>query len=119
MSPSRVVGRDLTAGLGTDQVAAVVGVDDANAAALVRAGDRVDVLASPARTVPADSAPASSSSSHEPVLLIKNARVLAVLPGGGRLPERSDVVVATTRAAATRLIRASSSQMFTILPCSP
>lgn len=122
LSKARVLGRDLTSGLGAEQVAAVVGVDDPVAVALVRPGDRVDVLASAAPPDPGDplaAAAAPAKTARDPVLVIENARVLAVLAAADRLQPRSDVVVATTREAAARLLRASSSQKLTVLPRSP
>lgn len=118
----RVVGRDLTVGLGPDQVAAVVGVADAAAASLIRAGDRVDVLASPAEPEQSSASPASGAppvAGTNPTVLVAGARVLAVLPGSGDPQPVSDVVIATTRAAAARVVRARAGQMLTILPRSP
>lgn len=128
----RVVGRDLTSGLGPDEVAAVVGVSDAASASLIGAGDRVDVLASPATAEPtavqASAPPVSGGTPLAgtppavgpiPTVLVEGARVLAVLPGSGDFQTAPEVVIATSREAAARVVRARGLEMLTILSRSP
>ena len=107
LTDARVVGPGLTAGLGPGEVAVVpVRLADARAAALVRAGDRVDVLGAP---VEADGA----SGSRDAVEVAAGVRVLAVLHGD----EDADgvvIVVAAAPGVARRLAGAASRHRLTV-----
>lgn len=107
LTDARVVGPGLTAGLGPGTLAAVpVRLADSQSAALVRAGDRIDVLGAP---VEADAA----TGSRDAVDVATGVRVLAVL----RSNEDSDgvvIVVAADPAVARRLAGAASRHRLTV-----
>ncbi len=107
LTDARIVGPGLTAGLGPGEGAAVpVRLADAQAAALVRAGDRVDVLGAP---VDADAAPGW----RDAVEVATGVRVLAVLRG----KQDADgvvLVVAAEPAVARRLAGAATRQRLTV-----
>jgi Flp pilus assembly protein CpaB len=97
LTDARVVGPGLTAGLGPGESAAVpVRIADPDAAALVRVGDRVDVLGTP---VAPDGTQATAS---ETVTVASAVRVLAVLRS--RDPADGIVLVLATGEAAARTL---------------
>jgi len=110
ITDARLVGPGLTAGLGPDESAAVpVRLADPQAAALVRPGDRVDVLGTPVEPSPTGVAPPASDAA----LVAGAVRVLAVLrgrdPADGVL-----LVVAAAPAAARRLAGAAARYRLTV-----
>jgi len=95
LTDARVVGPGLAAGLGPGESAAVpVRVADPDSAALVRPGDRVDVLGTP---VAPDGTQATAGGTVEVAAAV---RVLAVL--GSRDPGDGVVLVVAATAAAAR-----------------
>ena len=97
LTDARVVGPGLTAGLGPGESAAVpVRIADPDAAALVRVGDRVDVLGTP---VAPDGTQATAG---ETVTVASAVRVLAVLRS--RDPADGVVLVVATGEAAARTL---------------
>jgi Flp pilus assembly protein CpaB len=108
LTDARVVGPGLTAGLGTGESAVVpVRLADPDAAALVRAGDRVDVLGTP---VAPDGDQATAG---DTVAVASGVRVLAVL--GSRDPADGVVlVVATTPETARSLAGAAVRHRLTV-----
>jgi pilus assembly protein CpaB len=108
LTPVRLVGRDLTSGLPVGTVAVPVTVAGSRVIDFVRAGDRVDVLATP----PPDPATGAVGAARP---LAEAVRVLAVLPGGAAAEDSgagdagATLVVATDRATAARLVSTSSS----------
>jgi pilus assembly protein CpaB len=113
LTDARVVGPGLTVGLGAGESAAVpVRIADPDAAALVRVGDRVDVLGTP---VAPDGTQATAG---ETVTVASAVRVLAVLrsrdPADGVV-----LVVATGEAAARTLAGAAVRHRLTVNVRSP
>jgi pilus assembly protein CpaB len=113
LTDARVVGPGLTAGLGPGESAAVpVRIADPDAVALVRVGDRVDVLGTP---VAPDGTQATAG---ETVTVASTVRVLAVLRS--RDPANGVVlVVATGEAAARTLAGAAARHRLTVNVRSP
>jgi pilus assembly protein CpaB len=107
LTDARVVGPGLAAGLGSDETAVPVRVADPDLAALVRPGDRVDVLGTP---VAPDGTQATAG---QTVAVASAVRVLAVLrsrdPADGVV-----LVVATGQAAARTLAGAGVRQRLTV-----
>jgi pilus assembly protein CpaB len=107
VTDARLVGPGLTTGLGPQESAAVpVRLADAEAAALVRPGDRVDVLGAPVDT---DGTPGA----RDAVEVATGVRVLAVLRGHDAT-DGVVVVVATTAAVARRLAGAATRHRLTV-----
>ncbi|TMR01853.1 Flp pilus assembly protein CpaB [Actinomadura soli] len=100
LTDARVVGAALLRGYGPGTVAAPVRVADADAARLLRPGDRIDVLTTPARPDPLEGphqqGPARIVVSAVPVVAIPP-------PSEGRAEEGALVVLATDRAQAAAL----------------
>jgi pilus assembly protein CpaB len=107
LTDARVVGPGLTAGLAPGETAVPVRVADADAAALVRTGDLVDVLGTP---VAPDG---SQATAGQTVAVASRVRVLAILrsrdPADGAV-----LVVATGEAAARMLAGAAVRQRLTV-----
>jgi Flp pilus assembly protein CpaB len=107
VTDTRLVGPGLTTGLGPQESSATpVRLADAQAAALVRPGDRVDVLATPVET-------AGSAGAADAVEVAAGVRVLAVLRGG----EAADgvvLVVAAAPAVARRLAGVAGRSRLTV-----
>jgi Flp pilus assembly protein CpaB len=102
VTDARVVGPGLAAGLGPGESAAVpVRLADPEAAALVRAGDRVDVLGTP---VAPDGTQVASGDATEVAAAV---RVLAVL-GSRDAADGVVLVVATSQQTARRLAGAAA-----------
>jgi len=106
----RLVGPGLTAGLSrSDSVAVPVRLADGETAAVLRPGDLVDLLATPAdgaEQLPGRGPPeaAAAPAAGEAVAVATGVRVLAVLTGSDGAPEDGVLVlVATSEAAARRL----------------
>ena len=108
VTDARLVGPGLTAGLGPQESSAVpVRVAEAEAAALVRPGDRVDVLGTPV------DAAGVAGGATDAVEVATGVRVLAVLRGD----EAADgvvLVVAAAPAAARRLAGAAARHRLTV-----
>jgi Flp pilus assembly protein CpaB len=108
VTDARVVGPGLTAGLGSGETAAVpVRLADPDAAALVRAGDRVDVLGTP--VAPDGTQPVAG----EPVDVATGVRVLAVL-GSRDAADGVVLVVAASQQTARRLVGAAARHRLTV-----
>ncbi|HET8583909.1 MAG TPA: SAF domain-containing protein [Jatrophihabitans sp.] len=110
ITTSRLVGRDLAAGLGAGQVAVPVPLDDPHAADVVHAGDRVQLLETPR---PADAGVATPAAASRVAVVASGALVLAVLPVSG--DAGTELVVAADRATAVRITRDRPSQMFAVI----
>lgn len=109
VTDARLVGPGLTAGLGPQESAAVpVRLADPQAAALVRPGDRVDVLGTPV-----EAGAAGAGRPTEAVQVVAGVRVLAVL-GGRDATDGVLLVVAAAPAAARRLAGAAARQRLTV-----
>jgi Flp pilus assembly protein CpaB len=94
----RLVGPALVAGLGAGLVATPVRVADAGTAGLVRPGDRVDVLATPA----------SQDLAGQPSRTVAADVVVVAVPGGdGGFVDGALLVLATTPAVAATLAGAT------------
>jgi pilus assembly protein CpaB len=108
LTDARVVGPGLTAGLDSDETAVPVRIADPDAAALVRTGDRVDVLGTP---VAPDGTQATAAG--QTVTVAAAVRVLALLrsrdPADGVV-----LVVATGQDAARTLAGATARQRLTV-----
>jgi Flp pilus assembly protein CpaB len=104
ITDARLVGPGLTAQLSEGQVAAPVRLADLAIASLVRTGDRVDVLATPAESAAAEVVAASA----------------LVLAGARAGPESIDdtsaglLVIAVDAATATRLAAAATTSTLTV-----
>ena len=107
----RIVGPGLTAGLVAGETAVPVRLADAESAALVRAGDRVDVLGT---AVDADGTPATGDA----VEVATAIRVLAVL-GGRDAADGVLLVVAATPQIARRLAGAAARHRLSVSVRSP
>jgi len=106
LTDGRFVGPGLAAGLGPQESSAVpLRLADAEAAALVRAGDRVDVLGAPVE--------AAGTGGREAVEVATGVRVLAVLRGD-EATEGVVLVVAATPAVARRLAGAAARHRLTV-----
>ncbi len=106
----RLVGADLAAGLPAGRLAVPVPIVDANAAALIRPGDRVDLLVGPAAGTSADfgipdPGTVAASAAVSAATIAAGVRVLAVLPGVATVvgPPAVELIVATDRATALRV----------------
>ncbi|HEY6744621.1 MAG TPA: Flp pilus assembly protein CpaB [Mycobacteriales bacterium] len=108
VTDTRVVGPGLTAGLGPGESAAVpVRLADPDSAALVRPGDRVDVLGTP--VTPEGGQPPGGDA----VDVATGVRVLAVL-GGRDAADGVVLVVAATQPTARRLVGAAARHRLTV-----
>ena len=100
LTDTRLVGAGLVALLSADQVAAPVRLADLGVAALVRTGDRVDVLAAAAGGAPAE-------------VVAADALVLAA-SAGVEDPASGLLLVAVDRATAARLAGAAATATLTV-----
>ena len=120
VTSTRLLGRNLVAGLPGDVVAAAVPLADAHAVDLVRAGDRVDLLSAGRSD---DLAPPTGSSIAAPAVatVIEGARVLAVFAAGsgGSDDTNAEVVLAVPRGVAGRIARESPTHVFTAVLAPP
>jgi hypothetical protein len=119
VTSGRLVGSDLTTGLAAGTSAIPVALDDAHAADLVRAGDRVDLLGTPR---PSDAVTARPGGIARVTVVATRVLVLAVLretdteAAGGA---GTAIVVAADRATALQITRYRSTQTFTVVMDSP
>jgi pilus assembly protein CpaB len=114
ITASRLMGADLTAGLGATLVATPVPLADDHATDLVRAGDRVDLLEAER---PPDVVAASSPTPPHVRTVATGSPVLAVLPATDTAgPE---LVVAVDRRTAVRITRDTTTQVFTAVVAPP
>lgn len=112
VTDARVVGPGLAAGLGPGESAAVpVRLADPESAALVRPGDRVDVLGTPV-------APDGTQTGGDAVEIAAGVRVLAVL-GGRDAADGAVLVVATSDLLARHLAGAAVRHRLTVSVRSP
>jgi Flp pilus assembly protein CpaB len=108
VTDARLVGPGLTAGLGPQESSAVpVRVAEAAAAALVRPGDRIDVLGTPVDTA------GVASGATDAVEVATGVRVLAVLRGD-EVADGVVLLVAAAPAAARRLAGAAARHRLTV-----
>jgi Flp pilus assembly protein CpaB len=115
VTTTRVLGADLTAGLGPGAVATTVSLADPGSADLVHAGDRVDLLATPRPDLVVFG---RSGPGPPPVSLVAaRVRVLAVLPASAA--RAAEVVLAVDRATAVQITRDRTTQTFTVVADSP
>jgi Flp pilus assembly protein CpaB len=103
----RLVSRGLIAGLSrTDSVAVPVRLADGETASFLRAGDRVDLLATPAgptdRLAAGSSARAAAGSADDAVAVATGVRVLAVLTRPDAATEDGVLVLVATSVMAAR-----------------
>lgn len=114
LTPTRLFGSGLTAGLPRGAVAAAVPLDDPRSADLVRAGDHLELLATP-RPADIETAPATSAPTVSTVA--SHALVLAVLPHTADAD--ASVVLAVDRATAVQIARDRAGQVFAVLADPP
>jgi Flp pilus assembly protein CpaB len=108
VTDARLVGPGLTAGLGPQESSAVpVRLAEAEAAALVRPGDRVDVLGTPVE------AAGVAGGGTDAIEVATGVRVLAVL-GGDEAADGVVLVIAAAPAAARRLAGAAARHRLTV-----
>jgi Flp pilus assembly protein CpaB len=117
----RLVGRDLTAGLPPDSVAAAVNMPAANAA-IVRPGDRIDLLA--AAATDGGPSPGDVPARRQPLVtepVVRRALVLAVLPAAPDLvgTASTQLILATTRPAAVRIAGLAAVRQFSAVVDGP
>lgn len=103
---ARLLGRDLTTGLGRALVALPVTLADTHAGDLLHPGDRVELYATPR---PTDGFDTKSAMQLVPSVVGSRLLVLAVLPGTDAAG--TELVVAADRATAMRITRAAASQI--------
>ena len=114
ITPLRLIGADLAAGLGGGLVAAAVPVDDPRSIDLVQVGDHVDLLEAPRVPDILDAAP---STAPPVTTAAAGVRVLAVLPS--RDGDEAELIVGIDRAAVLRITRDRSSHVFTAVVVPP
>jgi Flp pilus assembly protein CpaB len=108
----RVLGPALLAAFGRDVVAVPLRFADAGAVTLLRPGDRVDVLASPATALAAPGAPAGSVARvvAADVAVLVVAATDPVAPGAATVGDGALVVVACSPAVARALAAAGATE---------
>jgi Flp pilus assembly protein CpaB len=114
ITSSRLLGSDLTTGLAPGEVAAAVSLGDSHATDLVRAGDRIDLLAADR---PADPLAAAPPAQPDVDVIAAGCRVLAVLPATAEAD--AELVVAVDQRTAVRITRDSATQVFTAVAAPP
>jgi Flp pilus assembly protein CpaB len=114
VTPTRLIGADLAAGLSPGSVAAAVTLGDPHAADLVRAGDRIDLLAT---GKPLDTLAGPAPARSRVRVLAADRLVLAVLPA--TTAADAELVLAVDRASALRITRDSATQLFTAVVVPP
>lgn len=110
---TRLVNAHLTDGLDPRLVAAPAKLDDPHALDLVRAGDRVDLLA----TARAPDLPDAIEPTPQTSTLAANALVLAALPATDDVG--AELILAVERATALRITRDSAGYVFTAVVVPP
>lgn len=116
----RLLGHDLAAGLERGTVAVPISLPSAGAA-IVRAGDYIDVLAT--EVVGDGLGPAASTGSGVPApdgpeIVVRHALVLAALPGSGDAATgapTTETVLALNRRAAMRIAALNGTRVFTAM----
>ncbi len=111
ITTGRLVGADLAAGLPAGQLAVPVSLADPNAAALIRAGDRVDLV------VTTDGEAERAGGPADPAVAVAVAvRVLAVLPPSkdAETTAGTTLIVATDRATALRIATLAARPMLAV-----
>ncbi len=116
ITPSRLLGADLTEGLAAGVVATTVSLADPGAADLVHAGDLVDLLATPRPDLGVPDATGPGPPTGVSVVA-RRTRVLAVLPASA--DREAEAVLAVDRATAVRIARDRTTQMFTVVAGPP
>ncbi|MDQ2749996.1 MAG: Flp pilus assembly protein CpaB [Actinomycetota bacterium] len=119
VTSTRLVGADLSAGLPAGEVATAVSINPA-LATLVHPGDHIDVLAAPVDGG-ANAGSAGSAGRTDAVLVAEAAAVLAVLPvsDGDGVPGGAQVLVATDRGTAVRLVALQTSRVLAVVLSPP
>ncbi|MDT7573146.1 MAG: pilus assembly protein CpaB [Actinomycetota bacterium] len=112
VTPPRLLGPGLTAGLPPGVVAASVPLDDPHTSDLIQAGDHVELLETPR---PADFAPAAATHPPRVATVASHALVLAVLPH----VNDAEVVLAVDRATAVQIARDRAGQVFAVVADPP
>ena len=113
----RLLGRDLAAGLGDGTVAVPISLPSAGAA-IVRAGDYIDVLATDITgdgLGPAVGSGSGGSAPDGPQVVVRHALVLAALPGPGDAATgapTTETVLALNRRAAMRVAALNGTRVF-------
>jgi Flp pilus assembly protein CpaB len=110
----RLMGADLALALPVGLVAAPVVLGDPHAADLVRAGDRVDLLAT---AKPLDPLTGATAGTADVQVVSTRSLVLAVLPADATAD--AELVLAVDRHTALRITRASATQLFTAVVAQP
>jgi pilus assembly protein CpaB len=109
VTTARLVGGGLTAGLRPGQVAVTIRADS-GVAGLVHAGDHVDILAGPpldavrSDAVPSDAAAEPAATGPAAAQVAAAVVVLAVLPAADPLGGGTQLIVATDRGTALRIV---------------
>jgi Flp pilus assembly protein CpaB len=114
VTPSRLLGNGLTAGLPRGFIAAAIPLGDPHATELVRAGEHVDVLETPR---PAEFDPTATTHPPRVARVALHALVLAVLPQTS--DAEAEVVLGVDRATAVRIAQDRAAQVFTVVTDPP
>jgi len=117
VTATRLVGADLTAGLAVGEVATAVSIE-ADLAAVLRAGDHVDVLAGAPLDVVTGSAASQGTAA---VLVAEAAAVLAVLPASDAVgvAGSTQILIVTDRATAVRLVALQGRRVLAVVLSPP
>lgn len=111
ITTTRLVGSDLAAGLPLGLIAVAVPLVDSGTAALIRAGDRVDLL-----SPPSDTTSPVPSGSPAATMVAANVLVLAVVPRDpGLTGSNGQLVVAVDQPTELRIAGAISTPMLATL----
>ena len=115
LTDARVVGDGLLSGYGRDTVATPVRIADADAVRLVRPGDRIDVLTTPAPPSLPDTPPPPGRADAR---VVAAALPVITVPAPGEAGDRQGalLVLATTRAQALALAAATAPLSLAITP---
>lgn len=114
ITPTRLLGPDLAAGLARGLAAATVAVADPHAADLIRAGDHVDILETGR---PPEFAEPTAAIAARVRAVAQDVVVLAALPATDAAD--AELVVAVDRTTALRLTRDGTSHLFTAVVVPP
>lgn len=119
----RLLGADLTTGLGVDTVATPVTVDP-DIGHLIHAGDRVDLVATPRPDMsgPDGSGAQAGRTPHVAAMLVaRRAQVLAVVDASAVAigPIGTEIVLATDRILALRIAGLRNTRTFAVVGDSP
>jgi Flp pilus assembly protein CpaB len=120
ITSSRLVSTDLAAGLPTGLIAVAVPLVDSGTAALIHAGDRVDLLSPPSDTTPLTLSGSSAPTAQPATMVAANVLVLAVVPRDpGLTGSNAQLVVAVDQPAELRIAGAITSPMLATLIKAP